>query len=123
MLAPMSQPDPNVQVLQANERTVLAWIRTGLAIMAFGFVVARLGLWLRQMSPGDAHAAGGSVWIGSGFIVLGMFTHLVAAQRYLAARKAILEGRPVLPGSTTILFVAFALTILGGVLLAYLVTH
>jgi len=34
----------------ANERTFLAWIRTGIAIMAFGFVVARFGLLLREMA-------------------------------------------------------------------------
>lgn len=115
-------PNPHTQVLQANERTVLAWIRTGLAIMAFGFVVARIGLWLRQM--GGVHANGNtSVWIGAGFIVLGITTHLIAAKRYIDARKAILEGRSVLPATSTILFVVFSLTVLGSVLLTYLLTQ
>jgi uncharacterized membrane protein YidH (DUF202 family) len=35
------------RVLFAAERTLLAWIRTGLTVMAFGFVVARFGLFLR----------------------------------------------------------------------------
>jgi len=33
----------------AAERTLLAWIRTGLALMGFGFVVARFGLFLQQL--------------------------------------------------------------------------
>jgi putative membrane protein len=33
----------------AAERTLLAWIRTGLALMGFGFVVARFGLFLQQV--------------------------------------------------------------------------
>ena len=33
----------------AAERTFLAWIRTGLALMGFGFVVARFGLFLRML--------------------------------------------------------------------------
>jgi len=33
----------------ANERTFLAWIRTGIGIMAFGFVVEKFGLFMRQM--------------------------------------------------------------------------
>jgi putative membrane protein len=33
----------------ANERTFLAWIRTSIAIMAFGFVVEKFGLFLRQV--------------------------------------------------------------------------
>lgn len=32
---------------QANERTMLAWIRTGIALMAFGFAIARFGVFLR----------------------------------------------------------------------------
>ncbi|HAB15828.1 MAG TPA: hypothetical protein DCE44_05190, partial [Verrucomicrobiales bacterium] len=35
------------RVFFAAERTLLAWIRTGLTIMGFGFVVARFGLFLR----------------------------------------------------------------------------
>ncbi len=38
--------DPRVSL--AAERTFLAWIRTGLALMGFGFVVARFGLFLRE---------------------------------------------------------------------------
>ena len=43
--------------LAANERTVLAWIRTGIALMAFGFAIARFGLFLREMSQAGAGAA------------------------------------------------------------------
>lgn len=38
------------RVFFAAERTLLAWVRTGLTIMAFGFVVARFGLFLRLLS-------------------------------------------------------------------------
>ncbi|HYQ47755.1 MAG TPA: DUF202 domain-containing protein [Thermodesulfovibrionales bacterium] len=40
----------NRRVHMANERTFLAWIRTSIAIMAFGFVVEKFGLFLRQIS-------------------------------------------------------------------------
>ena len=42
-----SSEDPRVRF--AIERTLLAWIRTGLALMGFGFVVARFGLFLREI--------------------------------------------------------------------------
>ena len=38
------------RVYLAAERTLLAWIRTGLALMGFGFVVARFGLFLREVA-------------------------------------------------------------------------
>ena len=40
--------DPRVYF--AAERTLLAWVRTGLAMMEFGFVVARFGLFLRELA-------------------------------------------------------------------------
>lgn len=40
----------NRQVHMANERTFLAWIRTGIGVMAFGFVVVKFALFVRQMS-------------------------------------------------------------------------
>ena len=49
-----SAGDPRVYF--AAERTLLAWVRTGLALMGFGFVVARFGLFLRELAavPGGA---------------------------------------------------------------------
>lgn len=45
----------------ANERTFLAWVRTAIAIMAFGFLVEKFDLFLRiaSESPNRANAAGG----------------------------------------------------------------
>ncbi|EGW37671.1 DUF202 domain-containing protein [Desulfosporosinus sp. OT] len=40
----------NRRVHMANERTFLAWIRTSIGIMAFGFVVERFALFIKQMS-------------------------------------------------------------------------
>ena len=53
---PAIKVDPNVRM--AAERTLLAWIRTGLAMMGFGFVVARFGLFLRELAATHAQAAG-----------------------------------------------------------------
>jgi uncharacterized membrane protein YidH (DUF202 family) len=82
-----SEPDP--RVFFAAERTFLAWIRTGLALMGFGFVVARFGLFLREiaaMQGGPPPPAGLSRWFGIGLIALGVLltaastaTHVLTA--------------------------------------------
>ena len=65
------KPDPRVYF--AAQRTMLAWLRTGIAIMAFGFVVARFGLFLRllraQGAEGPSH--GLSPYLGATLIFLG----------------------------------------------------
>jgi putative membrane protein len=76
------------RVFFAAERTLLAWVRTGLTIMAFGFVVARFGLFLRmiavQQHAGDVasdHHAFSSVagialvLVGTGCMILGAIQH------------------------------------------------
>jgi uncharacterized protein (DUF302 family)/uncharacterized membrane protein YidH (DUF202 family) len=67
----------------AAERTFLAWIRTGLALMGFGFVVARFGLFLRAMQFGEpalANRPGGlSVGFGTALLILGVFVNVMSA--------------------------------------------
>jgi len=83
----------------ANERTLLAWIRTGVALMAFGFAIARFGLFLREMAsiPSVEHAPKsiGSGWFGVAMVVLGLVTNVAATIRYLRIRKALDEQRTI----------------------------
>src|SRR5690606_30535111 len=103
----------DLRVLQANERTLLAWVRTGLALMGFGFVVARIGPWLREA---EVERNWGIVWTGAAFLVLGTFCNLAAGVRFVRTRAAILAGRPVVPGQVAVLSLAFGLALLGGLL-------
>jgi putative membrane protein len=45
----MTEPAAAPRVYSAGERTLLAWLRTGIGIMAFGFVVARFGTFLQLL--------------------------------------------------------------------------
>ena len=77
-------PDP--RVFFAAERTLLAWIRTGLTIMGFGFVVARFGLFLSLLAAERAPAAAPvtspghfSSAMGIALVLLGALCMIVAA--------------------------------------------
>ena len=71
----------------AAERTFLAWIRTGLALMGFGFVVARFGLFLQQVQVlrevAAPHSYGLSLWLGTALIVAGVILMVFAGSHHL----------------------------------------
>jgi putative membrane protein len=70
----------------ANERTFLAWIRTAIAVMAFGFLVERFDLFIRFASRGAAGASpphsGVANAVGLLFVTMGMATMVIAAVRF-----------------------------------------
>lgn len=114
--------DPRVH--QANERTLLAWLRTGISLMVFGFVVARFGAWLRL--GGDTAAAQSTSWfpvIGALIVGLGAVTNFAAGRDYLHRRRAILQQSALVPSATNAVGLAAALTIVGGFLSIYLVAR
>lgn len=82
----------------AAERTFLAWIRTGIAFMGFGFVVARFGLFLREIAQSNymtvaQHGNGFSLPVGVALIVAGIMVNLIAAIRHDRYIKALDRGQ------------------------------
>ena len=79
----------------AVERTSLAWIRTGLALMGFGFVVARFGLFLQQIQIIQQHAAakyGQSLWFGTALIGVGVIVNAYAAWHHTVLVRRLQRG-------------------------------
>jgi putative membrane protein len=116
--------DPRVQL--AAERTLLAWVRTGLSLMGFGFVVARFGLFLHELAAGHGepvHSRGGSLWIGVALVALGVMVLVVSASRYRVYSATLSEGRigkP--PGALFGIAVTLVLAAAGVAMVAYLLS-
>ena|SRR5579863_5768753 len=113
----------------ANERTFLAWVRTAIAIMAFGFLVERFDLFLRmaRVSLGvTARLSGRAFGEAAGLVLmlLGLAIVMVAAVRFVRTGRHIDDAESHLgPGARLDLALAALLFLLGCALLAYLVLN
>jgi len=114
--------DPNVYL--AIERTFLAWIRTGLAMMGFGFVVARFGLFLREVSVSQAHAhalpGGISVKFGTTLVALGVVLTGASVFRYVRLLHRLESGRGLERPSRLAVALGVALAVIGAMVTVYL---
>lgn len=80
----------------ANERTFLAWIRTGIAIVVFGFAIGRFSIairqWMEMQGRVVPQTTGVSVWLGAIAIVGGVLVCLAGLLRYRRARQQLDAG-------------------------------
>lgn len=112
---PSTASDPRVAL--AAERTLLAWIRTSIAMMGFGFVVARFGLFLRVVSGSDSHVhptgIHASQWLGTALVALGALVNVLAVAQYARLLRSLeAPPTPYTLGAAT----ALALTAIGLIL-------
>jgi putative membrane protein len=111
----------------ANERTFLAWIRTGLTIMALGFVIERLDLFLASLGP-DAQGSAQAIvrapeihGLSVALVSLAIILIVGAGYRFVDINRAI-DAQDVRSFKATLMPLGMALVLLcvGILLLLYL---
>jgi putative membrane protein len=107
----------------ANQRTFLAWIRTGLATITFGFVVERFGLLLRELGfkigLTEIIPIPYSTFFGVSLTLLGVIMMVVALFEFLQIRRSIDSERFHPPAVFAIILTILA-AIIGLLLAIYL---
>jgi putative membrane protein len=111
----------------AAERNFLAWIRTGLSLMGFGFVVARFGLFLQEVRLAEpqlgTRSYGVSIRSGTAMIVLGVLVNIYASWRHVhLVRQLNRGGTDFTKPSLGALAVALILAAVGLAMAVYLIS-
>jgi putative membrane protein len=110
------------------ETSLLVWLRTSLGLMGFGFVIARFGLFLREIAQANQVTDHPQLWLtqvntltGTGLIVLGIVVLLIAVWNHQQVVNRFHRGELVLPSRWSLsVIVSLLLTALGMGLAIYL---
>ena len=108
----------------ANERTFLAWVRTGISVMAFGFVIERFGLLLRELGASAALGSNSSVhyskWLGIIIAILGVII-LIAALFNFVENQNNIDEETYIPGRLFPILMTCIASLIGILLAIYLI--
>lgn len=126
---PPPTPDrklPGPDVFFSAERTYLAWIRTGLALMGFGFVLARFALLAHQLRsmgqtplPEDAHDLSG--YFGTALVMVGVLMTAAATLSHVRTVRRLNTGEPFAGRPAWVgILVAIIMAVVGSLMSLYL---
>ncbi len=110
-------PAPDPRYLQANERTLLAWMRTALAFISFGFGLAQMEDWLSRAGHGEQ---GTTTLVAATFVLMGVAGEALAIVRYRRIRRALLTGHAVPVAAHALPALAILTALLGLALAVYI---
>jgi inner membrane protein YidH len=117
-------PDKIEPEILANERTFLAWVRTSIAVMSLGFVIARFNVWMHEVASqvNRPHRSGISAPLGECMIGLGALLTLFAAWRYRVVNRAIergeIEADPQMVVAVTVIVLGAAAAVIAYMILS-----
>jgi putative membrane protein len=109
----------------ANERTFLAWIRTSIALMGFGFVVVKFSLFIRQLSlvlttKLILPTKGYSSQIGILLVAIGALMAFLSFLRYRSTERQLMNS-DYRPSFLLAIFLTIAILVISGLLVYYLI--
>ncbi|MEO5685443.1 MAG: DUF202 domain-containing protein [Chitinophagaceae bacterium] len=111
----------------ANERTFLAWVRTSIALMGFGFVIVKFALFIKQVSLAlgkniTAPGKGFSAVIGVTMVAFGAVMTALAYIRYRNIEKQLNSGA-YFPSKWLSLLVTLSIIIVAVLMVLYLLSN
>ena len=121
------QPRDLASEYLSNERTFLAWVRTGIAVITLGFALAKVRVWLGEFHPHDSSnavssgGAGESIPLGIGMLLFGGLLVVLAAWRFRVVNRQIRRGE-VTADLWMIVLITILVVALSLVMTFYLIT-
>lgn len=101
---PRKVSNEEFRMLLQLETSLLGWLRTSLSLMGFGFVIARFGLFLREIAVAGQMHVHPHTWLtamntftGTGLIVLGIVVMLISVRNHLQTVDRLMLGDLAMP--------------------------
>ena len=116
--------ESHARELLASERTFLAWIRTSIAVLSFGFAIIKFGDWQSSATQDTAHYSSSNIAgsLGALMVVFSGIMSAIGAAHYRRTNKQILEGK-VQASNMLVLSISAGVVLLAITVIIYLIAR